>query len=284
MTGTMTQHRAGHRRGQQVIIWGIGLVVTAVMLGLGLWQMQSFRDTGREALIARLHAPAVELTTVAPAGQEPGDAYGRTVRATGTYLPEQQLLIPEPHDPGRFRVLTALQLADGSVVGVVRGISTLADPPPPPTGSVTLLGVFLPTEAEPEQPVPEGQLGTVRLPRIAQLWTQPLVPGFINLDAPGATAQGLTPAEVTLPSNAGHARNQGYALQWWIFAAAAIAATVKLSRDAAKGTGFMASHPEMGIIVENSGDNHEESIESSTAGAPETSTAAGGEPTTVERN
>lgn len=267
MANDMTQHRSEHHWGQQVIIWTIGLVLTAVMLGLGLWQMQSFRDQGRDALIARMHETAVELTDVAPAGQEPGDAYGRTVRVAGSYLPEQQLLIPVPHNPDRFRVLTALQLADGSVVAVVRGVSASPSPPPPPIGEVIQHGVFLPSEAAPEQALPSGQLGTVRLPLLAQSWPQPLVPGFVNLDSEGATAQGMTAAEVTLPTNAGEARNQGYALQWWIFAAAAVAATVKLSRDAAKGTGFMRGGGQL-----------------ATSAATETSPLRQGDSTTVERD
>lgn len=278
----MTQQRAERHWGQQVIIWGIGLVVTAVMLGLGLWQMQSYRDQGQEALIARMHEPAVQLTDVAPAGREPGDAYGRTVRTAGSYLADQQLLIPDPGDPNRFRVLTALQLADGSVVGVVRGVST-GSAPPPPAGPVTQQGVFLPSEAEPEQTLAADQLGTVRLPRLAQLWPQPLVPGFINLDAEGATAQGLTAAEVPLPSNAGQARNQGYALQWWIFAAAAVAATIKLSRDAAKGTGFMREGSVV-TAVDGAGDNCGQPVDSSTPTVTETSRTHPDGSTTVDRD
>jgi surfeit locus 1 family protein len=88
------------------------------------------------------------------------------------------------------------------------------------------------------------------------------VPGFINLDAAGAAAQAMTAAEVRMPSNAGNARSQGYALQWWIFAAAAVAATVKLSRDAAKGTGFVP--------------NVEESVDKPPSGA-DLSTSPGGD-------
>ena len=228
------------KRPQQIVIWSIGVLVTVVMLGLGLWQMDSFRHQGKEALIARMNEPAVTLTEVAPLGAMPADAYGRTVTAQGVYLADQQLLIPDEHNPAEHRVLTALQLAGGSIVPVVRGVDGQG-PGTLPLGEVQVRGVFLPSEAEPESELPPGQLGSVRLPRIAQLWEQPLVPGFIVLEPGAAQAQGLTPATVTLPSNAGHARNQGYALQWWIFAAAAIAATVKLSRDAAKGTGFMAN-------------------------------------------
>lgn len=247
-----------NKRRQQIVIWFLGILVTTVMLSLGLWQMESFRDQGEQALIARMQEPAAALTEVAPVGQMPRDAYGRTVWARGVYLPEQQLLVSDQRDPAMHRVLTALQLADGSVVPVVRGLGP-GTPDAPPDGAVEVRGVFLPSEAEADSrtALPEGQLGSIRLPRITQFWEQPLAPGFIVQQAADARAQGLMPAEVELPSNAGNARNQGYALQWWIFAAAAVAATVKLSRDAAKGTGFMASSTEPvdepGETVENSG-------------------------------
>lgn len=268
-----------NKRRQQLVIWAIGMVVTAVMLGLGLWQAESFRDSGRDALIARMNEPAVQLTEVAPVGQMPADAYGRTVEARGHYRPEQELLIPDPRDPSLHRVLSALELADGSVVPVVRGEGR-GVPNPAPEGEAHARGVLLPSEAEPETAPPAGQLGSVRLPRLAQLWEQPLVPGFIVLDAAGAQAQGLTPSEVRLPSNAGHARNQGYALQWWIFAAAAIAATVKLSRDAAKGTGFMKSSTDS---VGNPGETVENSAELPTTEPSRTVGLDAEEPTTVDK-
>lgn len=262
---------------QQALIWSVGMLVTAVMLGLGIWQAQAFSNSGRDALIARMHEPPVQLLEVAPAGREPGDSYGRTVEATGRYLPEQQLLIPVPGDATRARVLTAFALPDGSLVPVVRGVATGA-PTPAPTGEMVVRGVFLPSEAEPEAELPAGQLGTVRMPRIAQLWDQPLVPGFIVVDEPGAQAQGLSPAQVQLPSNAGHARNQGYALQWWIFAFAAVAATVKLSRDAATGSGLMRSP------VDDPGEDVDNSLSFSTGTTSETRPEPNSSATTVEKS
>lgn len=267
------------RRGQQITIWAIGLLVTAVMLALGIWQMDAFRETGRDALIARINEPPVQLVDVAPAGQVPGDAYGRTVEASGQYLPDEQLMIPHHAQEGRARVLTAFELADGSVVPVVRGeVTDGSTPAPIQNGQVR--GVLLPSEGEPERELPAGQLGTIRLPRIAQLWNEPITPGFIVLDADGARAQNLMPAEVTLPSNAGQARNQGYALQWWIFAAAAVAATIKLSRDAAKGTGFMASSTDP---VDKAGDTVDNLDNRSTEAGPEAPIEAPEAPASVDK-
>ncbi|OYO14155.1 hypothetical protein BI335_13250 [Enemella evansiae] len=238
------------RRRRQALIWLVGLVVTGVMLGLGLWQMQTFRTQGQDAMRARMTQAAVPLDSVLQVGEIPKDGYGRPVTTTGRYLPEQQVLVPEPNAPGRFRVVTALRLADGTVLPVVRGVVEGTDAPPPPAGEVTQTGLLLPTEAEPESPAPAGQLGTVRLQRLAQLWPDQLMPGFLSLDDAGAAAQGMTAAQVDVPSAAGQARNNGYALQWWIFAAAAVAATIKLSRDAGRGTSLIS-----GDEVDDAGDN-----------------------------
>lgn len=237
------------RRRRQLLIWLVGLVVTAVMLGLGLWQAQTFRAQGQDAMRARMTQSAVPLESVLQVGQIPRDGYGRPVTVRGSYLPDQQLLVPVAGAPDRFRVVTAMRLADGSVLPVVRGVSSGTVAPPPPATETTQTGLLLPTEGESGEALPPGQLGSVRLQQLAQLWPDQLMPGFLSLDAAGAGAQGMPAAVVDVPSAAGQARNNGYALQWWIFAAAAIAATVKLSRDAGRGTMLIS-----GEVVDNPGD------------------------------
>lgn len=217
----------------------MGLIVTAVMLALGLWQMDRFREQGRDALIERMQQPAVAMSDVVQLGQVPQDAYGRPVSVRGHYLADHQFLVPVQNRPGTFRILTGLQREDGSVVPIVRGVSG-AQPPVVPQGEVEQTGIFLPSEGDGAQrSTGPGELGSVRLPDLAQRWTETLTPGFLNLDAAGAQAQGMQAAEIALPSNSGQARNSGYALQWWVFAAAAVATTIKFSRDAARGTGVM---------------------------------------------
>ncbi|GAB3709208.1 SURF1 family protein [Mariniluteicoccus flavus] len=236
MTDTPTG--PGHRRRTQALIWTLGLVVAGVMIFLGLWQMSVFRTQGRDALTQRMNLPPVPVASVAGTGGIPHDAYGRPVSASGTYR-GPDLLVPSATDPRRCRVVSPLVLGDGTVLPVVRGVSPTCSTPAA-SGPATEIGVFLPSEAEPARELPPGQLGSVRLPRLAQTWDGAMLPGFVSLDAEHARAHGLEPAEIILPDGAGNARSSGYALQWWIFAAAAVAATVKLSRDAATGSGFMA--------------------------------------------
>lgn len=236
MTDTRTNP---HPVRTQLIIWAVGLLVTAVMLGLGLWQMDRFRTQGREAIVARMNEPAQPIRQLAPDSNIPKDAYGRQASAEGEYVTGSDLLIPDPDDAQRCRVLTALRLPDGALLPVVRGVASPCGATPVTSGAHKEVGVFLPSEAEPERELPHGQLGSVRLPRLAQLWQGPLAPGYLALDEAHAQAHNLTPAAIALPNGAGQARNSGYALQWWLFAGAAVAATAKLSHDAARGTGFM---------------------------------------------
>lgn len=236
---TDTPRERAPRVRQQALIWTVGMAVTLVMLGLGLWQMSVFRSQGQDALRARLALPPVPLTQAVPDNAIPRDAYGRQLSVEGAYRPGRDLLIPDQADPTRCRVLTPFDLTDGRTLPVVRGVSSpCASAPPAPDGPRSMVGVFLPSEADVASAT--QPLGSVRLARLAQVWEGTITPGFLTVGPETAAASGLRAAEVALPSASGQARNNGYALQWWIFAAATVAATVKLSRDAAGQKGFMA--------------------------------------------
>lgn len=208
------------------------------MLWLGLWQMQVFEDQGNRSAAARAAQPPVPLLDHVGADGAVGDVYGKQVTVSGSYLPGQtQLVVAEDHT---VRVLEPLQVEDGRVVPVVRGaLGAAADPvPSAPAGPQTVRGVFLPSEPGTDREMEEGMLGSVRLPLIAQRWPQHLLPGFVTLGADAALAQGLSPAQVDLPSGDGSWRNGGYALQWWVFAAFAVAITWRMARAIGGGQGL----------------------------------------------
>ncbi len=203
----------------------VGLVVAGVCGWLGMWQAQVFTGQGVQAAASAAAAPAVRLDA-SHTGDAVGELWGRTVIVTGTYVPSQEVQIVGAD--GVRRILTALLLDDGRVVAVVRG---LAPPSPPPTGTVTQTGVFLPTEAQADHPVPAGSYGSVRLQALAQVWRQPLVAGYVTLGEADATAQGMRPATVVLPTYDGQSRNGGYALQWWAFGVFGLAMSVVFARN-----------------------------------------------------
>jgi cytochrome oxidase assembly protein ShyY1 len=190
-------------RGRQVLIGIGGAVVTMALLALGLWQMRVFEDREAYNAQARAALPVVQLVDYVGPDGAVGDVYGKRTTVTGHYLPDQQV--------------RGLGPGDGAV-------------PPPPSGTVTQAGIFLPTEAAADHPVPAGSYASVRLPQIVQEWPQQLLPGFVTLDRAQADAQGLYPATAVLPTGEGSLQNLGYALQWWVFAAFAAFMTWRFVR------------------------------------------------------
>ncbi len=222
---------AGHVWLKQSGVVALGVLLAAAMVVLGLWQLDVYQRQGGEVAARKAAVPAVPIGTLAPAGGTVGNGYGRRVSVTGTYDPALQVLVPTG---GGYRVLTGLRQADGSVVAVVRGFETTPDQPAPPSGTVTGVGVLLPSEEDASAGAavpPPGQILSVRLPTLAQTWTGPLVGGFVTLDADLSTAEGLAPAAVELPEAQGRLRNGAYALQWWVFAAFALGMSIRVARD-----------------------------------------------------
>ncbi|MCC6495136.1 MAG: SURF1 family protein [Propionibacteriaceae bacterium] len=218
-------------RARQWLIAVVGTALTLTMLGLGLWQMRVFEDKENESAAARAAQPPVRLLDFVGTDGTVGDVYGKPATVTGTYLPDQQARVVA--EDGTVRVVSALLLADGRVLPVVRGTlpaSGSGPLPQPPAGRLDQTGVFLPSEAGSGATDTATELGSVRLPALAQFWPQQVLPGFITLAAAESAAQGLAPATVTLPSGDGAIQNVGYALQWWVFAAFAAFMTVRFVR------------------------------------------------------
>lgn len=216
-------------RARQLLVAAVGLAIAVVMLWLGLWQMRVFEDKEASSADARAAQPAVPLLDhVAPDGNV-GDVYGRQVTVTGRFLAGQE--VPVVDASGQTRVLTAFEVPDGRVLPVVRGVLDASQgTPPPPSGTVEVTGVFLPSEAGAAHQVDAPAIGSVRLPVLAQVWRQQLLPGFVTLAPELARDQGLEPAAAVLPSGSGSWQNYGYALQWWVFAAFAVFMTIRFVR------------------------------------------------------
>jgi len=229
---------------RRVLVVAAGVLVCLGMVALGLWQMDVFRAQGR--------ASAAELTAMAPVpltehleGTDAGSVFGRQVILTGEFLGEHQITVGTSYP---VRVATAFRLSDGTHVAVVRGqIGKGGTASPAPTGRVSVTGILLPSENEPDRStpapgLPEGTVPRLRLATVAQRWPSPLVNGYVTLNAEDATAQHMTPATVVLPELEGSARNGGYALQWWVFAAAALVFSVLVARSI-KDPETADSHP-----------------------------------------
>jgi surfeit locus 1 family protein len=209
----------------------LGLVLAAVMVMAGIWQLEVYQRQGAEAAAARAAEPPVPLAEVAPVGQPVRDGYGRTVTFRGSYEAAHQMLVPVADMTDAFRVVTLLRLEDGRAVAVVRGVVTeTGASPPPPEGPQSQSGILLPSEEAAASPG-STELGSVRVPQLAQRWPGPLVEGFVTLSAAEATDQALEPATVRLPEGRGRLRNGAYALQWWLFAGFTLVMAVRMARD-----------------------------------------------------
>jgi cytochrome oxidase assembly protein ShyY1 len=217
---------------KQGLIIALGIGLAAVMVMLGLWQLEVYQRQGAAAAAERAAAPPVPLSSVAQPGASAIEGYGRSVTFDGSYDPALQLLVPTEDAPGQFRILSGLRQADGSLVAVVRGVVSTPNAPPPPTGPVHQVGVLLPTEEHvPDTDLPNGQIASVRLPALAQQWPGPLIDGFVTLSNADAASQGLAPAPLQLPEGQGRFRNVAYVGQWWLFAAFTLFMAFRMARD-----------------------------------------------------
>lgn len=234
----MSAPAAGGRRTavrlRQALALAVAGLLALVMLVLGVWQMSVYRTQGRDSLIARSQRPPVPLAARLDAGTPIGDLYGLPVTLQGHYLDRPSVIVGSTPP---YRVVSAFD-DHSRIVPVVRGTvsSPAVEPPPPPSGALTQVGILMPSEtgATGTAPsgAPSGWLNGVRIERLAQDWPAGVTAGFVTLDRADAARNGLAPAGVTFPSDAsGHAQNLGYAVQWWVFAIFAVVMGIVIARS-----------------------------------------------------
>lgn len=226
---------------KQIAIIVLGCALGAGMAMMGIWQLNVYHEQGAEASAARANQAPVPLTSIAAPGTRVTDGYGRAVEFTGTYDPELQVLVPLAGSTSQLRLVTALRLADGGTLAVVRGLvpADSTEAPTSPPGQVTHTGVLLPSE-EAGEPMPTSgstpRLPSVRVPQLAQTWPGPMVDGYVVLSSTDAESEGLAPPPLVLPEGQGRLRNSAYAAQWWIFGLFAILMSAKIARDIGEKT------------------------------------------------
>lgn len=216
-------------RAKQALTLVVGGVVAAVMLILGLWQMASYEASTRDVSAERAAQPVVQLVDAVAADGTVSDVYGRRVEVEGSYLPQYEALIGTD---GPWRVATLLELPDGRHVAVVRGaLEPGAEIPAAPHGEQHIEGIFLASDKSASPDGPQvADLPSLRLQELAQRWPSPLIAGYVTLPADASRAQGLAEAPLELPEAEGSPTHRGYALQWWVFAAAAVGFSIYVAR------------------------------------------------------
>lgn len=206
---------------------GVLVVLLVAFTFLGLWQLSVARDDAqREAVAAApLHAPVPLDAALTPHSPFPPEASGRPVTMTGTYDTGGQVLVAGRRLDGvnGWWVVTPLVVdGSGARIAVLRGFVTDGagtGPAPAPAGPLLVSGTLAPGESSvPSASLPPGQLGSVDLARLVNLWPGELYNAFVfaTAESPDASpgVQRVPPPPV--PTGLTW-RNAAYALQWWVF-------------------------------------------------------------------
>ena len=200
-------------------------VAAVVMVLLGNWQLHRYeqRSATNERIDASSRVEPVPLPEQVPA------AWTR-VTVTGHYDPANEILVRGRTVDGAvgFEVVTPLVRTDGPAVLVDRGWvppapgGAVAMPkvPAPPPGEVTVVGRVHLSESRPDSVGRrEGKIEVRRIgvARLAEELPYPLWGAYVLSEEP---ADGFTEVSIQHENSW---QNAGYVLQWWLFAALAVA-------------------------------------------------------------
>ena len=203
-----------------------GLVGAAILVGLGVWQLQRLevKEAKIAAITAMLGAQAVDLPAVVAPGR---DRY-RGVRAVGRFSGEAVFKLDSLRDagPGK-RVIAVLEMAGGRRVLVDRGIWLDGTEATPGAAheAVVVGNLDWPQEVDSYTPAPEPATG---------LWFARDVPAMaaalgsepVMIVARAPTGDGITPMPVdtgAIPNN-----HWQYAMTWFSLAAVWLGMTAYL--------------------------------------------------------
>ncbi|GAA4530213.1 SURF1 family protein [Brachybacterium paraconglomeratum] len=160
---------------------------------------------------------------------------GATVTAVGTYVPDEQVIVPGRNIGGTEAVLVVsslrIELEDGSQgrLPVLRGWIPSAeltgedgqvDPalaPAPPQGEVEISGRLEASEAA-SGGVVDGVAREIATPMLVNEWGSPMFAGYVSLDEPTGVLRPVPAAESEF-SRGLDWQNIGYSLQWVMFGA-----------------------------------------------------------------
>ncbi|HEX6581928.1 MAG TPA: SURF1 family protein [Actinomycetota bacterium] len=223
-------------RRRRVVIVAIATIVAAVCIALGFWQLQRLAD--RRALNAEIRAArSAPPTTVRTADDFGALSAFRSVVVEGTYDIQGEVLLYGRSlggEPGHF-VVTPLALDDGSGVLVIRGwVPFSLDRAPvveaaPAVRDVVVDGWLIAPESRGRgRPDRDGIVRTLDISGIGDRLPFDLAPFAVQLRAQDPPNTEL-PVPVPLPELS-EGPHLSYAIQWFCFAAVAVAGAAILVR------------------------------------------------------
>jgi surfeit locus 1 family protein len=207
------------------------VVVVVAMINLAFWQLRRLDE--RRQFNAQVRAnesqPDASFDDIRPALSDPSTIEWRTVKVTGTYVPDHEFLVvnrSQNGDIGR-NVVDALRLEDDSLLLVNRGFVPEADVVPPvPQGPVEITGRLRVSERRStgqtadESTGPLTEIRRVDIDVLSKQFDAPVLPMYIEqLDS----ARPLQPIVAPTLDEGPHL---SYTIQWFIFSACVIAGWV----------------------------------------------------------
>ncbi|WP_151523314.1 SURF1 family cytochrome oxidase biogenesis protein [Serinicoccus kebangsaanensis] len=237
------------RRPRWVGYLALALLFGVITAGLGTWQWQRHESkVERRAVVeANYDSAPVPLDDALPVGSDLTEPQRWTrVRATGTYLTEDQHLVRNRPHQGvyGYEVLVPLSLDDGTTLAVDRGwvpnaptAAQLPEVPPAPGGEVTVTGWLLPSEADLGLDPVEGQLPSVDLDGLARATGLQVRGAYLVLDTEDPAAQERP--EPRAEPDTGLGAHLPYALQWWLTVPVGVILVVVMARREARDEGLV---------------------------------------------
>lgn len=216
---------------------GFSVLVVVAIVGFGLlsrwqWSRAEEKRTQKAQLVEESALAPVPVTEVLPPGTAwHEDLEWRTVTATGSYLPDEQVLVRKRPLEGQngFWVATPLSLDSGGWVWVNRGwvaaqgsATDVQEAPPPPDGPVVVTGRLRPPQDGPDPlptDLPAGQVVDLDIDTLTPSGT-PVLDGYVERVS---SQPADDPALRALPvPEIDEGRNVSYAVQWILFAVVAL--------------------------------------------------------------
>jgi cytochrome oxidase assembly protein ShyY1 len=238
------------RQPRYVALSAVMLLVATICIGLGTWQISRLAGKHRanNELRRNDHASVARVGDVLPVygTQSPpraDDIQFRLVTMTGTYEASGQGLVRQRtvDDDVGYLVLTPLRTSTAMVL-VVRGFISSGGrtagvtAPPPPSGTHTIVGRVMPAETASDKAaqLPAGQINSINAGEQSSRLGEQVYDGYVELSAGQPGAQGLVAIpEPDLSNPAGGAaepQHLAYVIQWYLFAALALAAPIVMAR------------------------------------------------------
>ena len=198
----------------------LGILGTAVLIGLGVWQLQ--RLQWKEGILAEIDARMASAPVALPAAPDPARDRFLPVTATGSITDEEidVLVSLKGVGPG-YRIISAFETDDGRRILLDRGFvrDDQKDTPRPPVSGVTITGnLHWPDEVDsftPDADTDRNIWFARDVPAMAAaLGTEPVMIILRTTSEPAPAVSPLPMDSAGIPND-----HLGYAIQWFGLAA-----------------------------------------------------------------